>query len=281
MKRILFLTITLLLLTLNAVAQSPAPSAWKRYTVKDEDFAVVLPTIPAMTTSKSFQPRLRKDRLERQLKTSLDGVVYSVDVFDNPKPKQSLEEFVAEQNANSTYDLSSERSLTIDGFAGKEYSSREKPGVARFFATERRLYRFAATGAGTDNEGLKTFLSSIMLGKHIYGFEVSDGPGMPLESETGDRIFKGSEVDTKPRLTAKPEPVYTQNALQKKTRGTVVLIVVLYKTGIVNNIQVVHGLPNGLTEAAIEAAKKIKFTPAVKGDKYVSMWMTLEYNFYF
>jgi len=258
-----------------------APSNWKKYTVKDEDFAVSLPTIPAMTTSKNSQPRLRKARLERELKTSLDGVVYSIGVFDNPNPKQSLDEFVAEQNSNSAYDVSAERNLTIDGVAGKEYLSREKPGVAQFFATERRLYRFAAIGAGTDNEAVKKFFSSIMLGKHVYGIEVSDGPGMPLESETGDRIFKGSEVDTKPRITAKPEPQYTQNAIQNKTRGTVVLLVVLHKTGIINNIQVVKGLPNGLTEVAIEAAKKVKFTPAVKDDKYVSMWMTLEYNFNF
>jgi hypothetical protein len=42
---------------------------------------------------------------------------------------------------------------------------------------------------------------------------------------------------------------------------------------------VVQGLPDGLTERAIEAARKIKFVPASKEGKYVSMWMQLEYNF--
>jgi len=34
-----------------------------------------------------------------------------------------------------------------------------------------------------------------------------------------------------------------------------------------------------LLERAIDAAKKIRFIPAVKDGKYVSMWMQLEYNF--
>jgi hypothetical protein len=47
----------------------------------------------------------------------------------------------------------------------------------------------------------------------------------------------------------------------------------------VENIRVVSGLPYGLTEQAIASARKIKFTPAMKDGKPVSMWMQLEYNF--
>jgi len=35
----------------------------------------------------------------------------------------------------------------------------------------------------------------------------------------------------------------------------------------------------GLTQQAIAAAKKIKFVPAMKGGKPVSMWMQLVYEF--
>ena len=38
-------------------------------------------------------------------------------------------------------------------------------------------------------------------------------------------------------------------------------------------------LPYGLTEAAIDAGKRIKFQPAVKDGKPVSYWMELVYNF--
>jgi protein TonB len=77
----------------------------------------------------------------------------------------------------------------------------------------------------------------------------------------------------------KPEPMYTEEARQKGITGTVVLKVVFFSDGSVGNIQTVAGLPYGLTEKSIEAAKKTKFVPAVKDGKFVSMWMQLEYNF--
>jgi len=38
-------------------------------------------------------------------------------------------------------------------------------------------------------------------------------------------------------------------------------------------------LPDGLTEMATEAARKIRFIPAIKDGRFVSMWMELQYNF--
>lgn len=295
MKRILLLTCTIILISSGVMAQSSGgistrskeppqnredPSSWKTYTVKDEEFSVKLPTLPSMKTSKVFQARLQKERLERELKTSFQGVVYSIDVFENRKPKQSLEEFVAEQNANSTLDVATERNLNVNGFAGKEYSLQNKtyPGIVQFFATEQRLYRFTALGPA-ENAGVKQFLSSIALGKKPEGIRIADGPGVPLELNTGERIFIGSEVDTKARLLTKPEPVFTEKARLHETRGTVILRVVFAADGTVTNIRVLSGLDNGLTETAIDAARRIRFVPAKKDGKPVSMWMQLEYNF--
>lgn len=78
----------------------------------------------------------------------------------------------------------------------------------------------------------------------------------------------------------KPEPTYTDGARANKIAGTVILKVVFTSKGTVENIHVVRELPDGLTERAIEAAKKIKFVPAIKDGHAVSMWMQLEYNFW-
>ena len=59
----------------------------------------------------------------------------------------------------------------------------------------------------------------------------------------------------------------------------VILKCVFASNGSITNIRVVSGLPYGLTERAIDAARKIKFIPAMKDGKCVSMWMQLEYNF--
>jgi TonB family protein len=143
-------------------------------------------------------------------------------------------------------------------------------------ATEKRLYRFAATGSLAENPGVKQFFSSIVLGKKTEGTKVGDGPGVPLEV---DKIYTGREVDTKARLVSKPEPNYTAKARMHEVTGTVVLKVVFSAQGKVTNIRTVVSLPYGLTERAIEASRKIKFIPATKDGRYVSMWMQLEYNF--
>jgi TonB family protein len=287
-KRILFLLSLLLLTADGATSQTPAqrnttsdPLSWSKYTIKGEEFSVILPTLPAMTTFKAFQPRLRKERRERHLKTSLGGVVYSIDVFENPSPKQSLDDFIAEQQANTDYDPATERSLTVNGVSGKEYSSRNKtlPGVAQFFFTEKRLLRFATTGSGAAGPAAKQFFSSIVFDKKPTGIRITDGPGLPLEDDIGGTIYKGKDVDVKVKMLKKPNPEYTERARSSMTTGTVVLRAVFAWSGRVERITVVSGLPDGLTERAIEAAQRIRFIPAMKDGKPVSMWMMLVYNF--
>ena len=50
-------------------------------------------------------------------------------------------------------------------------------------------------------------------------------------------------------------------------------------SGSVESIRIVSQLPSRLTQKAVQAAKKIKFCPAIKDGKYVAMWIQLEYNF--
>jgi TonB family protein len=297
LNRILLLLCVMVLAALGVMAQAPGgdqtdqttprvnhddPIWWKRYTVKDEGFSVKLPTLPAMTSSKVFNAGLQQQLWHRQLKTSVGGVVYTVDVFENPQSSQSLPEFIAELNADAALDLTTERNLNVNGFAGKEYSVRNKtyPAMVQFFATERRLYRFTA-GGPAENAGVKQFFSSIVLGEKTEGIKVVEGPGIPLELDTGERVFLGSEVDTKVRLLNKPEPVPPGAARTNDVRGVVVLRAVFSGNGTVTNIRIISGLPYGMTDSAIDAARRIKFVPAMKDGKPVSMWLQLEYNFNF
>jgi TonB family protein len=273
--------ISILLATIANAQTAPEPAQWTRYTAKGEEFSVTLPAPPEMTTAKILIPRCNKKARERAMKTWADGVLYSVYSLENLNPKQSLEEFIVEQTAKSAVDPASERSLTIDGFAGKEYAPQDKtsPATEQFFATKGRLYRFVVIGAASDDPRVRQFFSSIALGKKQKGMEVSDGPGAALGPNTAEALYIGKEVDRKARLLAKPEPSYTDAAKENAIVGTVILKVVFASTGQVTNIRVAQALPYGLTEKAIAAAKKIKFIPAMKDGHYVSMWMQLEYNF--
>ncbi|MCA1566735.1 MAG: TonB family protein [Acidobacteria bacterium] len=87
-------------------------------------------------------------------------------------------------------------------------------------------------------------------------------------------------VTTRAQILSKPEPLYTDEARNSGIRGTVHLRMVLSFDGRVRNIFVIKGLGGGLTEMAVNAARKIKFTPATKDGRPVSQFVTIEYNFH-
>lgn len=92
-------------------------------------------------------------------------------------------------------------------------------------------------------------------------------------------FFSAREVTTRARIINKPEPGYTSSAQSNQVSGTVMLNAVLAADGTVKHILVLNALPYGLTEKAVEAAKKIKFVPAIKDGRPVSMVVIIEYNF--
>ena len=156
------------------------------------------------------------------------------------------------------------------------------------FATKNRFYRFRVFGAKAEDARVKQFFSSISLSKEVEGIEVSDGQGIPFNPteqfassflDTSGNVFTGKQIDRKAILVMKPAPAYTDAARKKQITGIVVLKVVFSSNGSVVDVRIAAALPEGLTEKAIDAAKKIKFIPAMKDGRFVSMWMQLEYNF--
>jgi len=69
------------------------------------------------------------------------------------------------------------------------------------------------------------------------------------------------------QITFKPKPIYTEEARKKQVQGDVVLEVVFRASGEVIVNRVVSGLGYGLDEAAEQAARLIKFTPAHEDGK--------------
>jgi len=92
-----------------------------------------------------------------------------------------------------------------------------------------------------------------------------------------------SEID---ELNSPVKILYKPNAAYPKPEngticmtGTVTLKVMFLDSGKIGRIDVVSGLPYGASENAVEAAKKIKFKPARKNGKNVSVSRTIVYNF--
>jgi TonB family protein len=83
----------------------------------------------------------------------------------------------------------------------------------------------------------------------------------------------------KPTILYKANASYTEDARRNGIEGEVVLDVVFAWDGTINSIRVVRGLPDGLTEKAIEAALKTRFQPAVENGALVSVRGNLSFTF--
>ncbi len=92
-------------------------------------------------------------------------------------------------------------------------------------------------------------------------------------------VYNSKQVTKKALIMGKPEPLYTEKARKNGVTGTVRLRLLLSFDGQVRNIHVVHGLRDGLTEMSVNAARRIKFTPATKDGRPVSQYVQVEYNF--
>ena len=138
MKRILIIVCLLFVSNANAQTLSQSDSSpWKRYSVRNEQFSIALPTLPAMHTSRLFFEPTQKDRTKRELGAYADGVVYTILVLENPKRRESLEDFIAKNRYGS--DLAAGRNVVRDGFAGKEFSdSTNEPRIRQMSTSDLR-----------------------------------------------------------------------------------------------------------------------------------------------
>lgn len=272
-----------LLLTVSAVmgqvpkTDSTQQRQWRLYKLERERLAVALPAPPTMSKAKKFSARLKKERLEQTLQASDGRVFFRVLIFEISK--MTLDDCIAEYNANNEWDLGSQRPIKVGGVAGKELHSPNKNAISQLFVNDKRLYAFVASSPGAANMDVKSFFASIQLGKDLDGVEVAEASGTTLYAEPVTGLYERKELDQMVRLLEKREPIYTEKARNAQVVGTVVLKAVFTGDGRVVNIRVVQPLPYGLTEQAIEAARTIKFHPARKNGKPVSMWLQLEYNF--
>ena len=256
---------------------------WQRYTVDDEDFSVLMPVMPAMATSSMYID-LTRSRRERIIAAYENGVVYGVDTYE--KKSLSLQDLIRQLTINNAPALPA--TVTVEGVTGQSFRFEDDKTIRtnQVFETASHLYIFSAMGSklGDPVNGIPKFFSSISFDNTRKGTQVIDGPGEQPDvySQTNpaaSSIFSGRDVIRKAQVASKPQPHYTEEARRHQITGTVVLRAVFSSSGAVTNIHAMSTLPDGLTESATDAARKIRFIPAIKDGRFVSMWMELQYNF--
>ena len=80
-------------------------------------------------------------------------------------------------------------------------------------------------------------------------------------------------------IQEKPNPIYTAEARKLHVEGEVLLQVMFTATGQVRVLRVLHGLGHGLDEAAMQAAERIRFSPAQQEGRPMDSTATLHIVF--
>jgi TonB family protein len=126
-------------------------------------------------------------------------------------------------------------------------------------------------------KGIKGTVASADFGNGIAtggkGDGRSNGAGVATGGFGAEQVVHGgpklAQLDSGPatssvEITYKPQPVYTDEARGLKLEGEVLLEVSFAANGTLHVNRVVRGLGHGLDEAAIAAANKMRFKPALR-----------------
>ena len=104
-------------------------------------------------------------------------------------------------------------------------------------------------------------------------------PERCVEGNYGE-VFAAELPGRKPvKIFEMPKADTTPAATKARIYGKVVLKVRFLAGGRIGAIEVIEGLPGGLTLEAIRAAKMIRFLPARQDGQMINVAETVEYNF--
>jgi TonB family protein len=169
---------------------------------------------------------------------------------------------------------------------------------AKLYAAQTGAFEMPA-GAGQGNgsggaKGIKGTIASADFGNGVAngangdGRSSGHGGGISTGGFGSEQVVhnapKLTQADSGPptnsvEITFKPQPVYTSEARSLKLEGEVLLEVMFGANGTVHVNRVVKGLGHGLDEAAIAAANKMRFKPALRNGQPVDSTAVVHVSF--
>ena len=136
--------------------------------------------------------------------------------------------------------------------------------IYNYFYSDGRLYYKKLIEKFKDEDSVKSFFKSINLSSN-------NAPG-------NDKVYEFFAVTVKPVIIHKEKAMYPISARNAGIEGMVVVQVTIGKTGLVENAKIFKSKPP-LDEAALIAAKKCLFKPAINNGNFVKVKMNIPFNF--
>jgi len=273
-----------------------APVNWERFKVSEKEVSLLLPKMPVLINNSDVCNELEANTYLAYA----EEVVYQFGI--SAKSKQKIPFFCTEKNKFNQKFF--ERRLeelrkTSKDFEETKLTINEKEVIklsGKFITywifndlRNNKWFELSVTHREDIAPKEEQFINSIEFGKNPNGSEIRNGALQTLGDETKANENKSEEKSTQNAETdktesslmivAKPRANYTDAARQSQTQGTVALRVIFLANGGIGSISPSNELPNGLTEQAIAAAKKIVFIPAKRNGKTFSVTKLVQYSF--
>ncbi len=267
-------------------AQTAIPPDWRIMALRDEEFSVLVPMEPSILVEPDgykFSQSGETVLGHRAYSGYADGFIFVIESYKATRPQRLLKDIDGMFRNMERVQLEASADARLSSFATEKYSIGRNnfAGYIYVLVTSKHLYTVTVAAKTKVHPDFGRFLSSFDIGNNggIVGGVI---PRRQTESVTTVQppdIVNTKESTRKAIVVWKPEPAYTESARMNQRTGTVVLKGTFTSSGQVIITAVIKGLNDGLTERAIEAAKNIKFFPAEKDSKPVSVSLQLEYNF--
>jgi TonB family protein len=275
--------------------QYTAPIEWKLYKVTAADSAIKFPKFP-----------VRNDEVDlcRETKTSIynayaDQVVYEFRYYakanepipNSCKPRERFEQKILDARLvelrKSDPASMSETDVEINWRKAKLFRWKYPNLIVMRWVMpdmgNNRWREMEISHRPDKNPDEKMFVTSLVFSSKD-GIEIMTGSPSTL----GDKGFESKPVPASTPaseqrnplvLKSKPRPRYTDLARERNITGEAHLRVTFLANGGIGSIEVVNGLPNGLTGEAIWAAKRLVFLPARKNGVPINIVRTIQYGF--
>ena len=216
---------------------------------------------------------------------------------DRPVVGFAYEELFPDQDYGAVFEMSNQRGTKIEPHGVITFGKNNAlHGSCEYLPADLRQIKLRLAGVKFQDEPHWGSFQAYATGKPIRrGVEVYAHGQPPVVSAETRRIVQESvtgqfsesdsgltaltDVAARPVILSSDRPPYLDEAVAARISGVVVLSAILQADGTVRGLRVINGLSHGLTEQAVEVARRLKFTPATKDGTAVSVRMQLEYRF--
>ena len=266
--------------------KNSAPVRWENYKVSDQEVSVLLPKMPILIDNSD----VCSETETKQFVAYADQTVYGFTITSRTKEKapkfcsqkKSFDEKKFEARVNQIRLDLKEHAET--DFVQNDLTVRKISGRSRTYwlfndFAAKRWFELWVSAGDEEKAEVQNFIKSIVIGKDVQGIEIGSGSDRTLGDETV-KVDDSQEGADKPFIIVlKPRPKYTEAARRAQTQGVTRLRVTFLASGGIGSVSPLNELPEGLTEEAVAAARKIVFVPMIKKGTPVSITKLIEYSF--